>query len=501
MAIYLEIFFGVTAVIVALYYYFTAHFTFWIERGVPGPKPVPVFGNVMRHMLGLQSITEFAVEMRKKYKGEPLVGVFTMRKPTLMIQDPELIKHVFIKDFTTFADRGAFLHEIPEPLSAHLFSLESKRWRPLRTQLSPVFTSGKLRGTFFLILKCAEHLETYLDTLVKKGEPIESRELAAKFTTDVIGSCAFGIEMNSLSDRESEFRQVGREIFATHFLALLKLRMKECVPKLYDWLGYIIPYDYVTRFITKVTIETMDYRQKNNIVRPDFMNTLLELRKHPEKVPEIELTDTLLAAQAFVFFAAGFETSSTTISHALYELALNPDIQNKLRQEIVEFNSRNDGNWKYEVLKEMEYLDKVFNETLRKYPPLHFLTRVATDNYTFSGTKVSIPKGTELFISTFAIQRDPEIYPDPEKFDPERFDVAAKKARHPMHFLPFGDGPRNCIGARFAVYQTKIGLIKILLNTKVEVCEKTPIPYELHRFSFILSPTKPLYLKFTKVEN
>lgn len=73
-----------------------------------------------------------------------------------------------------------------------------------------------------------------------------------------------------------------------------------------------------------------------------------------------ELTDTLLAAQAFVFFAAGFETSSTTISNALYELALNQEIQKKLREEIKEFDAKNAGDWKYETIKQMSYLDKVF---------------------------------------------------------------------------------------------------------------------------------------------
>lgn len=72
------------------------------------------------------------------------------------------------------------------------------------------------------------------------------------------------------------------------------------------------------------------------------------------------MTTTLLAAQAFVFFAAGFETSSTTISNALYELALNPDIQDKLREEINEYDTKNDGEWRYETIKEMVYLDKVF---------------------------------------------------------------------------------------------------------------------------------------------
>lgn len=496
----LEIFLGVLAVLVALYYYFTVHFDFWNVRGVPGPKPVPVFGNAMGVTFGRISAPEYTVKLREQYKNEPMVGLIVRRTPTLVIQDSDLIKDVLIKDFPKFADRGFIISEVAEPITAHLFALEAKRWRPLRTQFSPVFTSGKLKGTFSLILACAEQLGGYLQKLVDRDEPIDSRDLAAKFTTDVIGSCAFGLEMNSLTDKETEFRRMGKEIFATHFKAIIRFRMKECVPQLYTLLSYVMPEDQLTRFFTNLTIGTMDYRIKNNISRPDFLNILLELRKHPEKIPNVELTDTLISAQAFVFFAAGFETSSTTISNALYELALNQDIQDQLRQEILQYDSENNGDWNYEVIKQMTYLNKVFQETLRKYPPVPVLTRDATSNYTFNGTKVSIPVGTKVWIPVFAIQRDPEIYPNPEKFDPERFNESEKANRHPMHFIPFGDGPRNCIGSRFAIYQTKIGLIKILQHYKVDVCEKTPLTYELDRFAFLLMPAKPLYLKFTKLD-
>lgn len=496
----LEIFLGLLAVLVALYYYFTVHFDFWNVRGVPGPKPVPVFGNIAAVMFGRISGPDYTVKLREQYKNEPMIGIILRRTPTLVIQDPDLIKDVLIKDFPKFANRGFIMSEIAEPISAHLFALEARRWRPLRSQFSPVFTSGKLKGMFSLILACTEQLSEYLEKLVARGEPIDCRDLSAKFTTDVIGSCAFGLEMNSLTDKETEFRQMGKEIFATHLRAIIRFRMKECLPKLYELSSYLMPYDELTEFFTKITIDTIDYRIKNNIFRPDFLNILLELKKNPEKVPDIELTDTLLSAQAFVFFAAGFETSSTTISNALYELALNQDVQEQLRQEIFKHDLENNGDWKYEVIKEMTYLNKVFQETLRKYPPVPILTRDATSNYTFNGTKVSIPVDTKLWIPVFAIHRNPDIYPNPEKFDPERFNESEKSKRHPMHYIPFGDGPRNCIGARFAIYQTKIGLIKILKHYKVDVCEKTPLTYELHRFSFLLMPAKPLYLKFIKLD-
>ncbi|KAK9308050.1 hypothetical protein QLX08_001783 [Tetragonisca angustula] len=144
----------------------------------------------------------------------------------------------------------------------------------------------------------------------------------------------------------------------------------------------------------------------------------------------------------------------------------------------------------------MKYLDK---EILRMYSPGHILKRRAQSNYTFNGTKISIPKGTNLWIPVCGIHYDPDIYPNPKKFDPERFNEDAEAARHPMHYLPFGNGPRNCIGGRFAISETKVGIITILRNYKVDVCDKTMIPYELEPGAFAMALKGGIYLKMTKI--
>ncbi|EFN78989.1 Cytochrome P450 6a2 [Harpegnathos saltator] len=443
-------------------------------------------------------MSDYLMEIYNSYKDEPVIGIFARRSPILIVKDPNLIKDVLIKDFSNFADRGLTIHEKTEPLSQHLVALEPKRWRPLRTKLSPVFTSGKLKDMFPLILECSEHLEQYVEKLASKNEPVECRELTAKYTTDVIGSCAFGIDTNSLSDVDSEFRRMGREVFATKWQNVMRLRIKQAAPWFYNILGYILPQTNFTKFFTRILMENLDYREKNNIVRHDFVDMLLELKRHPDKI-DIELTDSVIASQAFVFFLAGFETSSTTMSHALYELAQNHKIQDKLREEINHKYAKNDGILTYNNIKEMDYLDKVFKETLRKYPPATFLMRKSTSDYTFDGTEINISKGQTVWIPVYAIQRDPNIYPDPEVFDPERFNEEAMQTRNAMFYLPFGDGPRNCIGARFAVYQTKIGLVKILRNYIVDICEKTQIPYINDPKAFLLAPTGGIYLRIIKI--
>lgn len=174
-----------------------------------------------------------------------------------------------------------------EPLSQNLLNLEPERWRPLRSKLTPMFTSGKLKDMFGLILECANIFEKYLDKLAAGDEPADFREVTAKYTTDVIGSCAFGIDMNSMSDEKSEFREVGREIFRPGLENLIRIKMRLYATKLYGWLGYIIPQRRLTLFFTKLVTDTMRYRKEHDVYRPDFIHMLMQLKQHPEKMGNI----------------------------------------------------------------------------------------------------------------------------------------------------------------------------------------------------------------------
>ncbi len=363
-------------------------------------------------MFAQESLANFLDKDYVAYENEPMWGLFARRTPLLIVKDPEFIKDILIKDFTVFSDRGMSVNEKVEPLSQHLFSLEPERWRPLRTKLSPVFTSGKLKEMFYLLIDCAKHFESFLKDQVEKNPIIECRELTAKFTTDVIGVCAFGLQMNALSEEDSDFRKFGRKIFEMNWAKILKFRIRESSSWLYNLLKPIM-YDYeLNNFFISTMTQTIEYRKKNNVKLNDFVDLLIDIKDHPDKVGDIgethlihlylycfkfdsiiiifqeklrinplivvnyyflqvknicirieffsEMTNELITAQAFVFFIAGFETSSTTISNALYELAQNHTIQNKLRKEINEELEKNNGELKYESIKNMKYLNKVF---------------------------------------------------------------------------------------------------------------------------------------------
>ncbi|XP_036147157.1 cytochrome P450 6A1-like [Monomorium pharaonis] len=495
-----EILCGIVAVIIALYYYLTSTFNFWKSRGVQGPQPIPGFGNLKDVLLAKEYSGDYVTKIYNKYKNETLIGIFSKKTPILIVKDLDLIKDVLIKDFTYFSARGLPVTEKAEPLTQNLFNLEPKRWRPLRMKLSSVFTSSKLKNMFSLISECADCFVEYMEEIVSKSESVECGELIIKYTMDVIGSCAFGVEMNALSTKDNKFSNMGRKILTPTWENVLRLRLRTLFPKFYNKLGYILPQTEITKFFTRTVVETINYRETYNVIRNDFIDKLRELKKHPDNLGDIALTDSLICAQALIFFGVGFGTATTTISNALYELALNQNIQENLRKEIDEIYEKHGKDLTYDDINEMNYLNKVFKETLRKYPSVSVLMRESVASYTFESPKVNIPEGQAIWIPVFAIHRNPNIYPNPDVFDPERFNKEAEQSRHPMSYLPFGDGPRHCIGARFAEYQTKLGLIKILRNYKINICNKTAIPYVNDpKMLLVSAPKDGMHLNIKKI--
>ncbi|CAG7725542.1 unnamed protein product, partial [Allacma fusca] len=180
-------------------------------------------------------------------------------------------------------------------------------------------------------------------------------------------------------------------------------------------------------------------------------------------------------------------TTESTVTFALYELAINPDVQEKLYQEVKEAVENNNGEFSYDVINKLEYLDCVIQESLRKYPPVVRTDRKCNRPFKLPDSDVVLPVGSLVAIPIHPVHHDPKYWPNPEKFDPERFTKENSINRHPCAFTPFGHGPRNCIGNRFALTEGKAAIAHIVLKFELEPCDKTMIPIV---FAF-QAPLKP----------
>ncbi|XP_055545083.1 probable cytochrome P450 6a14 [Wyeomyia smithii] len=500
-------FFGLA---IALYRYIRNRHRFFADRDFPcAPNPDFLFGHV-KGMFTSRHACYINQELYQSFKGkgERFGGFSFFTINSVMVVEPELIKSILVKDFNVFHDRGIYCNPKADPLSGHLFLLEGPQWRSLRQKLSPTFTSGRMKGMFGTILGVADEFNRFLQDSYKQQPEMEMKEILARFTTDVIGSCAFGLDCNTLKNPNSDFLKHGKRVFEQSVLDVAKFVFCSVFKSAALAVGLKLTPDSVEKFFIGLTRDTVEYREKNNIKRNDFMNLLLQIKNQgylEDKAGETTSPDSAgmtieeLAAQCFVFFVAGFETSSTTMNFCLYELAKNPDIQERLRSEIETAIAENNGEITYDLLMGIKYLDNVVNETLRKYPPVESLNRIPLVDYKIPDSEHVIPKQTMVVIPVYAMHHDPDIYPEPERFDPDRFLPEQVQSRHPYTFIPFGEGPRICVGLRFGVMQTKIGLMTLLRHYKVSPSSRTPDKLLFDAKMFVLSPLGGNYLRIEKI--
>ncbi|XP_049825477.1 cytochrome P450 6a8-like [Aethina tumida] len=489
----------IVTLLAGLTIYLKWKFSYFTRRGLYAPPTTFPFGNSKSVFTRQHTSAELFRDIYFDIKSRGLRhgGAYFLLQPFYIPADLNIMKSIMQTDFQHFMNHGVFSNEEGDPLSANLFSIENEKWKNLRAKLTPTFTSSKIKMMFNTLVECTAGLKDMLNEHSQDNTPINIKETLQRFTIDIIGSVAFGIECNSMKNPHSEFVKYGRRVFELNTTEAIKNIAQLAFPhKLLLWLNFKVFNKEATSFFMDVVKKNVNYREKNNIYRKDFMHLLLQLKNRgkvydDEKltndagdIKEDALTFNELAAQAFVFFIAGYETSSTAMTFALYELSTRPDIQQKIRDEIHEVLEKHDNKLTYEAVKDMTYLEQVIHESLRKYPPAPFIPRVCNKTYKVPGTDVVIEKGTMVAIPVLGIHNDPEIYPNPENFDPDRFSSDNKAKRHQLAWIPFGEGPRICIGLRFGTLQAKIGLITLLKNYKVSLNNETPNPIKFDTKSF-----------------
>ncbi|KAL0841593.1 hypothetical protein ABMA28_015252 [Loxostege sticticalis] len=482
--------FIVTALVGYYLYVYKKIHNFFKERDVKFLPGVPFFGNAFNSTVLRKHMIEDLDAVYKAFPGERYVGYIEGITPIILIRDPDLIKMITVKDFEHFINHKDFFSEEMEPLFGEsLIMMKDGKWRDMRTTLSPAFTGSKMRMMMPFIQEISKNIVDYLKDQI--GKDIDVDDVTHRFTTDVIASAAFGLQLNSLRDRDNEFFVMGQNIFK--FTPLQRVHQYFCsqFPGLAKKLKFTLGPTRVTKFFMDTVSTTMEYREQNNVVRPDMIQLLMEASKgtlkgsnNAEKddvgfatvaddvkhdgPSSREWTLSELASQVLTFFVAGFETSSSTMTMCLHELAIHPDIQEHLYQEIKEFKDTN--NLTFENVKELKYLDAVLNETFRKWSVAITMDRVCTKTY-------ELPPAHEG-------GKPYKYWPEPEIFNPDRFYDENKKNIRPFTFMPFGVGPRACLGSRFALLELKVLLFDLISNFKILKFEKTTEPLKLQPIDF-----------------
>ncbi|XP_017770162.1 PREDICTED: cytochrome P450 9e2-like [Nicrophorus vespilloides] len=502
--------------VILIYYLLVKPQLYWKHNHVTQGPPIPIAGDNLKNALRKESFVDMIKRTYNRFPNERYTGIYQMTTPTLVLRDPDLIKQITVKDFEYFTDHRSLVSDESEPLwNRNLFSLKGEKWRDMRTTLSPAFTSSKMRAMFNLIDDCAKKFIDFHLEASKDGEiTVEMKDIFTRYSNDVIATCAFGVTCDSLKEPKNEFYVMGRE--ATDFSSVMKnivIFMYILVPNIAKMLKLPLFNENVSNFFKNLVKETIKMREENGIIRPDMINLLMEARKGRLKYEEEanynetgfatvkeshigktqatkhEITDIDITAQALVFFFAGFESVSILMSFIAYELAVNPDIQAKLITEVDETYAECDGKLTYEKLAIMKYMDMVISETLRKWPSAIAADRVCVKPYTIPAVKesekpVHLKVGDILWLPIIALHYDSEYYPNPDTFDPDRFSEENKHNINSSTYLPFGIGPRNCIGSRFALMETKTIFFHILSKFEITVVKETVVPIQINKKQF-----------------
>nr|CAD7602486.1 unnamed protein product [Timema genevievae] len=407
-------------------------------------------------------------------------------------------------------------------LSKILFLSDGSKWKKIRQSISPTLTPSKIKAMFTIFTESAKDMMDFLQERVFDSDDLKINVLAYDFTTDVLCSFAFGQRINGMKNPNSELRLMGRsivkelnggsfvvKIIASFFPIINRALNCKCQP---------------IRYIEKVVTERIKHREKNGWFRNDFVQFLIQSRKRGRIVNDELLEDSCpqmatkgyfgidkmyeqLVFHCLEMFLAGYDTMSTTIGFCLHELAINPDIQQTLIEEINEVLKEFGGEITHGAVQKMEYLDKVLSvlkcpsvlsiETLRMYPVGGTVFRTCTSSYMIPGTKTLIEKGMQMVIPVYALHHDPKYYPNPEKFDPERFNEQNKASRPRYCYLPFGEGPRMCLGMRFALLGVKVAVVALLSKYELSVSKKTLLPIRLDHSTIILSAKGDIWLRIS----
>lgn len=266
------------AVLFALVYlYLKRTYSHWERNGI---KTLPGYNFLLGHFKSnfppKKPIT-FLIRDLYNATTEPFVGIYTVLRPVLLVRDPELIKTILIKDFSYFTDRRVQSNEDYDPFQGNLFNLSGHKWKPLRAKLTPAFTSGKLKAMFSTLIDCGSSLQNYLDNLTVKGVSFDVREIAASYTTNVIASVAFGIDVDTITDPNNDFRKYGRKFFQQNFWNSIKRIMLQTMPKLIRFFRIKMLDSDARNFIKSMVKENLEYREKNNVVRKDFFQLLIQV--------------------------------------------------------------------------------------------------------------------------------------------------------------------------------------------------------------------------------
>ena len=480
----------------AVYFYAPS----WRLRRVPGPLAYGLVGHLP--LLDKHGSQAFGV-LAKKYG--PIYRFYMGRQPLVVVADPELCREAGIKKFKSIVDRSVPVTIASSPIHyKSLLFTKGSTWQAMRNVIISIYQPSHLAS---LIPAIQPYIEQ-AGNLFCPGEEITFSDISIRLFTDVIGQAAFGVDFGltkDTDDAEKIIHDAPRDFIQKHLYATTSLKM-DLSGSLSMLVGTFLPaLQKPLRQLMLRVPGSMDRRMDETnaalsgeldaIVaertaqadrgQKNFLSVLLNGIDTSDAMRKL-FTPDYVSALTYEHLLAGSGTMSFTLSSLVYLVSAHPEVEEKLLQEIDAFGPKDVVPDADDLRTKFPYLEQVLKETMRYFPGSPVVSREATADVEIGG--YFLPKGTWVWLATAVLGRDPEQFPEPEAFRPERFDPESEqcKRRHPYAYIPFGIGPRACPGQKFAFQQLKLTVIHLY-----------------RRYVFRHSPRmeSPLQLQFSIVTN
>ncbi|CAN8020052.1 unnamed protein product [Ixodes persulcatus] len=376
-----------------------------------------------------------------------------------------------------------------------------EEWKKLRTVLNATITASKVNRCSGIVSGCAKELLRALERHHKRDELVDIMDVAEGYSLDVITKCALAWKVNCQQKSDDTLLLGLRRIFEDLDSTVIESTL--ALPGIRSILKRIYPLTSVSKMLRRITEnvrETINKRRHGKSPRGDDMLQMLldaqagvEDKTYDVQKSGLLIEDRHVIANSIVLLAAGFETTAMVIGFTLYLLATYPEEQEKVHSEIDAVLPYDDEIF-LDSIQNLKRLDMVINGSLRLYPALPILiARLCPRDMTVRDQ--FIPAGISVFAPAWHIHRDPDSWPEPSRFLPDRF-AEEHPERHSLAFMPFGLGPRYCFGKRLALLEVKMALCAILRRYRVITSEETVNPIPVTVPNVTLRPVGGIKLKF-----
>ncbi|XP_058460215.1 probable cytochrome P450 6a18 [Malaya genurostris] len=420
---------------------------YWTRRGIPHTAgPHLLLGNV-RGIWSTEHSSTLLQKIYREFKRRELsVGGFNFFCiPSILLVDSELARRMLSQT------DGLHSNARDDLMSHTLFEHVERGWRKTHEKLTALYDANMMKRIFPVMAGVAEEMRVETSKNIDR-EDSDVEDFVGRYTTHVISTCVFGVRCRTIQLARTEFREMCDRTTEFCWFNLFRQWILVSFPNFARVLQIKRMVSSEEKFFIGLTTATVLHRECYGIRKDDILQGLIRLHR------EQKITKEELSGHCFSFVKFGLEPCNSVMKFCIYELARNPLIQDRLRSEIK--HSLNGMELDYKVATSMTYLSQVINETLRMYPPVDYLCRVSQSN-----SLNRIPSGALCVIPVYALHHDPDHFPVPEQFDPERFSPnGTQTSTHQFCYLPFGAGPRSCIGYQFGLMLIKIGIITLVRN-------------------------------------